>query len=302
MVVGLPARGKTHLSVSLSRYLKWLGVKVRVFHLGDYRRKVLGARTVPEDYFSPGAVDETRSLRTEVLDTCRADLLDFFDKENGQVGIYDAVNPTSQTRREWKETFDKHDIQTIFIESLCDNQEIIEQNVRSVKISSPDVRPLVLLTQYVGWKPDDAVKDYIARINAKIPHYEPVSEKDFTYIKLININQRMEVRNATGYLASRIVFYLMNLHTQRRTLYFARVGQSVNITFKSDDGLSPEGQKYAKDLAAQTIAYREVEHAQEREQGEKPRSLTVRPLLTLLISGMDLDPSANTTNSRCFPK
>jgi 6-phosphofructo-2-kinase/fructose-2,6-biphosphatase 4 len=146
MVVGLPARGKTHLSVSLSRYLKWLGVKVRVFHLGDYRRKVLGARTVPEDYFSPRAADQTRCLRAEVLDTCRADLLNFFDKENGQVGIYDAVNPTSQTRREWKETFDKHDIQTIFIESLCDNQEIIEQNVRSVKISSPDVLPLDLLT------------------------------------------------------------------------------------------------------------------------------------------------------------
>jgi 6-phosphofructo-2-kinase/fructose-2,6-biphosphatase 4 len=146
------------------------------------------------------------------------------------------------------------------------------------------------------------VKDYIARINAKIPHYEPVSEIDFTYIKLINVNQRMEVRNATGYLASRIVFYLMNLHTQRRTLYFARAGESVNTTFKSDDGLSPEGQKYAKNLAAQTIAYRELEHAQEREQGEKPRSLTVRPQPTILIVGMDFYPFANTTNGKFFPK
>ena len=57
------------------------------------------------------------------------------------MGIYDAVNPTSVMRRGWKETLDEHGIQTIFIESLCDNQEIIEQNVRSVKISSPDVPP-----------------------------------------------------------------------------------------------------------------------------------------------------------------
>lgn len=34
---------------------------------------------------------------------------------------------------------DQHGIQTIFVESSCDDQELIEQNVRNVKISSPDV-------------------------------------------------------------------------------------------------------------------------------------------------------------------
>jgi 6-phosphofructo-2-kinase len=118
-----------------------LGVKVRVFHLGDYRREALGARNLPDDYFWAKATDETQRLRQQILETCRLDLLKFFDTENGQVGIYDAVNPTSQHRRNWKNTFDKNGIQTIFIESMCDNQEIIEQNVRSVKISSPDVSP-----------------------------------------------------------------------------------------------------------------------------------------------------------------
>lgn len=51
------------------------------------------------------------------------------------------MNPTSQNRRYWKEILEQHGIQTIFIESSCDNREIIEQNVRSVKISSPDVTP-----------------------------------------------------------------------------------------------------------------------------------------------------------------
>src|SRR6202022_2674330 len=128
-----------------------------------------------------------------------------------------------------------------------------------------------------GWNPDDAVKDYIARINAKIPHYEPVNETDFTYIKLINVNQRMEVRNAGGYLASRIVFYLMNLHTKRRTLYFARAGHSITPTYKADDGLSTEGQIYAKQPAEKLISHRKQERAQERAQGEKPRSLPVHP-------------------------
>ena len=95
----------------------------------------------PDDYFWAKATDETHRLREQILETCRTDLLNFFDKENGQVGIYDAVNPTSQNRRYWKEILGEHGIQTIFIESSCDNQEIIEQNVRSVKISSPDVPP-----------------------------------------------------------------------------------------------------------------------------------------------------------------
>lgn len=46
------ARGKTHISRALERYLRWMGVKTRVYSLGDYRRKVLGgAKNVPKDYY-----------------------------------------------------------------------------------------------------------------------------------------------------------------------------------------------------------------------------------------------------------
>ena len=86
----------------------------------------------------------------------------------------------------------------------------------------------------------------------------------------------MEVRNATGYLASRIVFYLMNLHTQRRTLYFARAGRSMNATYKADSPLSKEGWEYATLLKDRLMGFREEEYKRELEQGEKLRSLTVR--------------------------
>ena len=55
VTVGLPARGKTHISRALERYLRWTGVKTQVVSLGDYRRKVLGyAQNVPSDYFTLG--------------------------------------------------------------------------------------------------------------------------------------------------------------------------------------------------------------------------------------------------------
>jgi len=53
VTTGLPARGKTHISRALERYLRWMGVKTQVVSLGDYRRKKLGgAQKLPPDYFT----------------------------------------------------------------------------------------------------------------------------------------------------------------------------------------------------------------------------------------------------------
>lgn len=55
VTVGLPARGKTHVSRALERYLRWLGIRTAVVSLGDYRRKMLGgAHSMPKDYFTLG--------------------------------------------------------------------------------------------------------------------------------------------------------------------------------------------------------------------------------------------------------
>ncbi|MCJ1260244.1 hypothetical protein MMC22_000103 [Lobaria immixta] len=161
--VGLPARGKT------------LGVKTRVFHLGDYRRENLGhGQEVPDDYFFVNASASSVLLRQKILKKCRDDIYHFLNHENGQVAIYDAVNPLAAGRRSLAREFAKHDVQTLFIESACNDERIIEENVRNVKISSPD---------YIGWSSDDAVKHYLARMNAKIPHFETMEEPELNYIK-----------------------------------------------------------------------------------------------------------------------
>ena len=174
--VGLPARGKTHISVALARYLRWLGVKTRIFHLGDYRRATVGLGIdVPDDYFYVNASAATVLLRQKILKKCREDIYHFLNHENGQIAIYDAVNPLSAGRRSLAKEFAKHDIETLFIESSCDDQKIIEENVRNVKISSPD---------YAGWSESDAIKHYLERMNAKIPHFETMEEEDVNWIKV----------------------------------------------------------------------------------------------------------------------
>lgn len=173
LTVGLPARGKTHISRALERYLRWMGVKTEVVSLGDYRRKTLGgAQTLPPDYFTLGAflcthlistlrppiagekTQETMALRKMVSDGCEKLIWDIFEA-GGQVVIYDANNGVQQNRQILAEKFDKQGIHVILLgkrlrsrttssltaraESICDNKEIIETNIRSVKISSPDV-------------------------------------------------------------------------------------------------------------------------------------------------------------------
>lgn len=134
-------------------------MKTRIFHLGDYRRATVGEGVeVPQDYFYPNASPASVMLRQKILKRCREDIYGWLNHENGQVAIYDAVNPTASGRRALAKEFAKHDVQvcrqmkfnefhlanmgrkqTLFIESFVDDDEILKENARNVKISSPDV-------------------------------------------------------------------------------------------------------------------------------------------------------------------
>jgi 6-phosphofructo-2-kinase/fructose-2,6-biphosphatase 4 len=265
--VGLPARGKTHTSVAIARYLRWLGVKTHVFHLGDYRRATLGpGKDVPDDYFFLNASPQSVLLRNKILKKCREDIYHFLEHDKGQIAIYDAVNAITQGRRSLAKEFAKNGIQTIFIESHCTDERIIQENVRRVKIGSPD---------YKGWKDEDAVQDYLARINARIPHFETMEEPDLHWIKMINAGERVVVNNcAFGYLSQRIVFYLLNLHIKSRQTYFARAGTTRDEdSYKADANLSPAGHDYAQKMSEALLQYREEEKQKLVDQGAPDAAL-----------------------------
>ncbi|KAH9998625.1 bifunctional 6-phosphofructo-2-kinase/fructose-2,6-bisphosphate 2-phosphatase [Russula vinacea] len=237
VTVGLPARGKTHISRALERYLRWAGIKTQVISLGDYRRKTLGgAQKLPPDYFTLGEKSpETIELRQKVLDGCEQLIWNFFN-EGGQCVIYDANNGRREQRKRVAEKFGKEGIHVVILESICDDPAIIERNIRSVKISSPDARP------YRGWDPNLAVQDYYSRIRDHEKHYETVDELDVASIRIINVGEKIMVNNVRGYVQSRIIFFLMNIHNRYRTIYFAR------HSYKIDADLSEIGWEYAARL------------------------------------------------------
>ncbi|PQE04198.1 6-phosphofructo-2-kinase protein [Rutstroemia sp. NJR-2017a BVV2] len=243
VLVGLPARGKT------------LGVKTRIFHLGDYRRATMGpGQDVPDDYFFINASAASVMLRQKILKKCREDIYAWLNHENGQVAIYDAVNPLAGGRKSLAKEFAKHDVQTLFLESYVTDEKILQENARSVKISSPD---------FVGMDPEDAAKLYLKRIDMKIPHFETMNETDLNWVKMINAGERIMYNNVSfGYLSHRIVFYLMNLHIKSRQTFFARAGtSSQQDSYKADAHLSSEGQEYAAKMSETLLKHREEERA-----------------------------------------
>jgi len=66
---------------------------------------------VPDDYFFVNASAASVMLRQKILKKCREDIYGWLNHENGQVAIYDAVNPLSSGRRSLAKEFAKHDVQ-----------------------------------------------------------------------------------------------------------------------------------------------------------------------------------------------
>jgi hypothetical protein len=124
-------------------------VKTRIFHLGDYRRATIAqGQDMPDDYFFVNGmrlypilgydpkhphrlyilvlgllIDEVATasassvlLRQKIVKKCREDIYHFLSHENGQIAIYDAVNPLAKDRRSLAKEFSKHHIEVHTLE------------------------------------------------------------------------------------------------------------------------------------------------------------------------------------------
>jgi broad specificity phosphatase PhoE len=133
--------------------------------------------------------------------------------------------------------------QVLFIEIRCDDPHIIEANIRSTKLSSPD---------YEGTEPDDAVADFRARIAHYQRVYQPLDDDEGAYLRVTGPGRGVTVSNVDGYLAARLVFFLMNLHLTARPIWLTRHGESVYNAagiLGGDPNLAPDGRRYAQSLA-----------------------------------------------------
>ncbi|CAJ0900754.1 1418_t:CDS:2 [Entrophospora sp. SA101] len=225
-MVGLPARGKTYISQKLCRYFKWLSIPTKVFNVGNYRRKLHGSQQA-HSFFDPKN-QAGEIARKEAATEALNDMIRWFEKENGVVAIFDATNSTRDRREFVLETCKKNNIQVMFIESICQDEDLIVQNIMDVKLSSPD---------YKNMDPEKAAEDFKARILHYEEAYETITENDLTYLKLINVGSQVVINRIQGYLQSRVNY--INVSESMYNL-LGKIG--------GDSDLSPRGRKYAKAL------------------------------------------------------
>lgn len=241
VLVGLPARGKTFVARKIARYLSWLGYRTRTFNVGEYRRSIAGARQ-PAAFFDPGNAEQ-RELRERIAMRALDDLVSFL-VDGGDVAIYDATNTERSRRGAIYERCHALDIKVVFVESICEDEAVVEANVRENKARSPD---------YQGVSPDEAVRDFRERIAYYAETYEPVDDEDKSYVKLIDVGRKVVVNRMQGYLGARLMFFLMNVHPARRKIWLTRHGESrfnPERRIGGDPELTERGREYSESLAA----------------------------------------------------
>ncbi|KAM3957124.1 6-phosphofructo-2-kinase/fructose-2,6-biphosphatase isoform 3-T3 [Aphomia sociella] len=244
-MVGLPARGKTYISKKLSRYLNWIGINTRVFNLGEYRRHATTAYTSHEFFRADNK--EAMAIRQQCALDALHDVCEWLVK-GGEVAVFDATNSTLDRRRMIRDiVVHKMGFKLFFVESICDDPTIIEQNIMEVKVSSPD---------YTNIQNTDVLNDFLLRIEHYKEKYEPLDENlesEYSFMKIYDTGEKVVVHKHEGHIQSRIVYYLMNIHIVPRTIYLTRHGESMyNMDGRigGDSELSSRGRQYANALSA----------------------------------------------------
>ncbi|XP_028548112.1 6-phosphofructo-2-kinase/fructose-2,6-bisphosphatase-like [Dendrobium catenatum] len=242
VLVGLPARGKTFTAAKLTRYLRWLGNETKIFNVGKYRRLRHGSNQTAD--FFRGDNPEGMEARNEVAALAMEDMLSWM-QEGGQVGIFDATN-SSRQRRNMLMKMAEGICKIIFLETICNDERIIERNVRLKIQKSPDYAEE---TDFEAGQ-----RDFKERLANYDKVYEPVEEG--SYIKMIDMASgnggQIQVNNISGYLPGRIVFFLVNTHLTPRPILLTRHGESqdnVRGRIGGDSVLSDLGNIYSKKLA-----------------------------------------------------
>ncbi|NWI48255.1 F262 bisphosphatase, partial [Picathartes gymnocephalus] len=249
VMIGLPARGKTYMSKKLTRYLNWIGVPTKVFNLGVYRREAVKSYK-SYDFFRHDN-KEAMEIRKRCALVALEDVKSYLLEECGQIAVRSSALKIVLLSGQSSQVLTLKcaslpSPQVFFVESVCDDPEVIAANILEVKVSSPD---------YPERHRENVMDDFLKRIECYKVTYQPLdpdaNDKDLSFIKVINVGQRFLVNRVQDYIQSKIVYYLMNIHVQPRTIYLCRHGESeYNLLGRigGDSGLSARGKQFSQAL------------------------------------------------------
>uniref|UniRef100_A0A8D3C6M7 6-phosphofructo-2-kinase/fructose-2,6-biphosphatase 4b n=1 Tax=Scophthalmus maximus TaxID=52904 RepID=A0A8D3C6M7_SCOMX len=213
------------------------------FNVGQYRRECLKIYKSFE-FFRPDN-EEGLKIRRQCALAALNDVRQYLSVEGGQVAVFDATNTTRERRGTIVKFAEQNDFKVFFVESVCEDPDVIAQNIVQVKLGSPD---------YIHCNTEEAIEDFMKRIKCYESSYQPLDEaldRDLSYITIMDVGRRYLVNRVLDHIQSRIVYYLMNIHITPRSIYLCRHGESdLNIKGRigGDSGLSARGKEFARSL------------------------------------------------------
>jgi broad specificity phosphatase PhoE len=261
-MVGLPARGKSYIVKVIIRYLTWIGFQCEVFNVGSYRRKK-GLAGAESDFFDPKN-EAAFKLREAMAEEVQNELYKWLKESDPdhysdssssnehdeekigvyagffkKVAIFDATNTTKQRRAALIERSRQENTHLLFVESICDDQDVLHKNYE-LKLDNED---------YKGKDRKMAIKDFEERVKAYQLVYETIEDdeenREISYIKVINVGQKVITHKCNGYLPSQVAFYLQNIHIAPRQIYLclnAGVGSEMDY---QNGQLSESGRQFS---------------------------------------------------------
>mmetsp|Transcript_45959 Transcript_45959/g.103163 ORF Transcript_45959/g.103163 Transcript_45959/m.103163 type:complete len:571 (+) Transcript_45959:92-1804(+) len=245
-MVGLPARGKSYITKMLMRYLTWSGFPVKSFNAGNMRRQG-GNAGASASFF--GSSQEATKRREAIADACMMEAIEWLRLHKSVcVAIFDATNTTIRRRQR---IIDKcrmvTGITAVFVESICDNKDILERNY-ALKLANDDYRNM---------DPAKARADFENRVKEYEARYQSVVDQEdggeICYVKLFNVGQKVEMHHCSGYLMSQIGFFLSNIHISPRCIWLTRHAESEDqlsgILGSHRGELTKNGRNYCRELS-----------------------------------------------------
>ena len=133
---------------------------------------------MPASFYDPHNAAGIAS-RQKACDAALADLIDYMKQDGVRVAAFDATNSTRERRAHIVRILKESGLgaKTMSVESICDQEKLLEENIRKVKLSTPDYRDV---------DPEQAVEDFKRRRENYMTVYETLEESEGPHVKIIN--------------------------------------------------------------------------------------------------------------------
>jgi hypothetical protein len=167
-----------------------MGLDVELFDVSAYRRKVAGVQQ--GRFFHPdNAVFQHQ--RRKAAELALNDALEML-KSSLSIAILDGSHITSLKRRALCDQVAQSNLhcQVIFVESVCNDEDLLRSLMKDTYIRSPD---------YANLSEEEAIADMTLKIQHFEREYEPMEPSEgLQYLKLIDLGRQIVTNEFHGYI------------------------------------------------------------------------------------------------------